>query len=199
MGVRDEFHAIIQTAVAHYVDQLVQMVGKITECQGITLTFASSVDLQFHAEVPAAFPIKYRLRLVIVVANAAILLAAAVAGIAPGAVVIIGLVVGIVIYDHSAAVLTSDAMPVIATLTQGSVTVTGIVILPNSFPAPLTAYCFRLQTDSAKQCIIKFRQLRCRVQLAAHTASSHFFFQDNNLHNKISAWGCTSSMRFLLG
>ena len=113
---------------------------------------------------------------------------AGVASIAPGLVIIVGLIVGIVLMDHSSAILAGGVIPIITALTQGRVVVTGIIVCPKPLSAPLTAECFCLQAGSTKQIIIKLCQLQYRMQLAATITSSHFFFQVYYLHNKNSTW-----------
>ena len=133
------------------------MVGNLHNAGSIAVTLAGIIDFQLHAKVPAALPIELRLWLVVVIVDTTVFLATAVAGIAPGLVIIVRFIVGIIGQKHSPTVFAVCVISVVAALTQGRVTVTGIVISPDPFPAPMAADRFCLQAGFAKQCIIKFR------------------------------------------
>ena len=100
---------------------------------------------------------------------------AAVAGIAPGLIIVVTFIVGIILMDHPAAILAGCVMPVIAVLAQRGIIISGIVPHPDPLPTPLTADGLCVQTAFAKIGIIKLRQILHRMQCAAYTAGSHFF------------------------
>ena len=148
--------------------------GPVLLAKGGILLVAGIGILYLTIYTAANAPENWR-RLVVIVMNNTMICPAAMAGITSGLVIIVTFVVGIILMDHPATVLTGGIVSIIAALAQGGITVPGIVVRPDPLTAPLAAGSLSMQTAFAKVGIIKLRQFLYGMQGTTYTAGSYFF------------------------
>ena len=183
-GMADNLKAFIQGAVMLAVGPFLSVVDQTKNLPGIAVVFSGAVNLQLHPEVPTALAKELRFRLVVIVMDFPGAGVVAVAGVAPGVVVII-IVVGVVLVDDPAAVFAGGVEAVKAGLAQVGVFVSGVAVGPDALTAPLAAGGFRVQAGTAQQLAVKLRQGLRRMQAAAGAAGNKIF-QGDYLQNKDS-------------
>ena len=168
-----------------YVNLLMILIGNLRNSLCVIIGFPCAVNLQLHAEVPFAFPVKNRLRLVIVVMDHSVVCVAAVTGVAAGIVVILVDVVGVVLVDRPAAVGAGSIVAVITPPAKRRFAVPLVVVIPYPCSAPFADHGLCTQTFGTKQHIPKLHQFRYRMLYAADIADS-CPFQCCYLQNKDS-------------
>ena len=184
-GMADNLEPLIQGAVVLAVGPFLSVVDQLENLTGVAVVFSGTVNLQLHPEVPAALTEELRFRLVVIVMDFPGAGVVTVAGVAPGLIVIVIIVVGIILKDDPAAVFAGGVVAVKAGLAQVGILVAGIAVGPDALTAPLATGGFRVQAGTAQQGTIKFRQGFRRMQAAAGTAGNKIF-QGDYLQNKDS-------------
>ena len=167
------------------VGPFLSVVDQPENLPGVAVVLSGAVNLQLHPEVPAALAEELRFRLIVVVVDFPGTGVAAVAGVAPGLIVIVIIVVGIILEDDPAAVFTGCVVAVKAGLAQMSIFVSSVAVGPDALTAPLATGGFRVQAGTAQQGTVKLRQDFRRMQAAAGTAGNKIF-QGDYLQNKDS-------------
>ena len=167
------------------VGPFLSVVDQPKNLPGVTVVLSGTVNLQFHPEVPAALAEELRFRLIVIVMDFPGAGVAAVAGVAPGFIVIVVIVIGIILKDDPATVFAGGVVAIKAGLAQMGILVAGIAVGPDALTAPLAAGGFRVQAGTAQQGTVKFRQDFRRMQAAAGTAGNKIF-QGDYLQNKDS-------------
>ena len=184
-GMADNLEALIQRAVVFTVGPLLSVVDQLENLTGVAVVFAGTVNFQFHPKVPAALAKELRFRLVVIVVDFPDAGVVAVAGVAPGFIVIAIIVVGIILKDDPATVFTGGVVAIKAGLAQVGIFVAGVAVGPDALTAPLAAGGFRVQAGTAQQLAVKLRQSFRRMQTAAGAAGNKIF-QGDYLQNKDS-------------
>ena len=181
----DNLKALIQGTVVLAVGPFLSVVHQLENLTGVAIVLSGTVDLQLYPKVPAALAEELRFRLVVIVVNFPGAGVVAVAGVAPGFIVIVVIVVGIILKDDPAAVFAGGVVAVKAGLAQVSIFVAGAAVGPDPLTAPLAAGGFRVKAGTAQQGTVKLRQGFRRMQRAADAAGNKIF-QGDYLQNKDS-------------
>ena len=184
-GVTDDLKALIQGTVVLAVGPFLAIVHQPENLTGVAVVLSGAVNLQLHPEVPAALTEELRFRLVVIVVDFPGAGVVTVAGVAPGLIVIVVIVVGIILKDDPAAVFAGGVVAVKAALAQVGILVAGAAVRPDALTAPLAAGGFRVKAETAQQGTVKLRQGFRRMQTAAGTAGNKIF-QGDYLQNKDS-------------
>ena len=167
------------------VGPFLSVVHQLENLTGVAVVLSGAVNLQLYPEVPAALAEELRFRLIVIVMDFPGAGVAAVAGVAPGFIVIVIIVVGIILKDDPATVFAGGVVAVKAGLAQVGIFVAGIAVGPDTLTAPLAAGGFCVQAGTAQQLAVKLRQSFRRMQTAAGTTGNKIF-QGDYLQNKDS-------------
>ena len=127
-GMADNLKALIQRAVVLAIGPFLSVVDQPENLPGVAVVFAGTVNLQFHPEVPAALAEELRFRLVVIIVDFSGAGVVAVAGVAPGFIVIVVIVVGIILKDDPTAVFAGGVVAVKAGLAQVGILVAGVAV-----------------------------------------------------------------------
>lgn len=184
-GVADDLKALIQGAVMLAIGPFLSVVDQPKNLPGVAIVLSGTIDLQLHPKVSAALTEEFRFRLVVIVMDFPGASVVTVAGVAPGLIVIVIIVVGIILKDDPAAVFAGGVVAVKAGLAQMGILVAGAAVGPDALTAPLTAGGFRVQAGIAQLSTVKLRQDFRRMQAAAGTTGNKIF-QWDYLQNKDS-------------
>ena len=157
-GVTDDLEALIQRAVVLAVGPFLSVVYQPENLPGVAVVFPGTVNLQFYSKVPAALAEELRFRLVVIVVDFPGAGVVAMASVAPGLIVIVIIVVGIILKDDPAAVFAGGVVAVKAGLAQVGIFVSSVAVGPDALTAPLAAGGFCVQAGTAQQGTVKLRQ-----------------------------------------
>ena len=69
-----QFQPVVEGAVVLDVGEVSVLVGDIQKRKGVRCTFTRTVNFQFHAEEPGAFPVENGFRLIVIVMDALVLI-----------------------------------------------------------------------------------------------------------------------------
>ena len=127
-GVADDLEALVQGAVVLAVGPFLSVVDQPKNLPGVAVVLSGAVDLQLHPEVPAALAEELRFRLIVIVVDFPGAGVAAVAGVAPGLIVIVVIVIGVILKDDPAAVFAGGVVAVKAGLAQVGIFVAGVAV-----------------------------------------------------------------------
>ena len=129
--------------------------NQIIDGIGIVAVLTGFVDLQLHAEVARTFAAEERIRFVVVIVDAAVIVTL-VAGEAVGLITVAAGVERIVLTDQGTAVGAGSVMVVIAVSAEGRVVCTKIVVPPNAITAPGTGDGELVQTLRTEQFVVEW-------------------------------------------
>ena len=127
-GVADNLEALVQGAVVLAVGPFLFVVNQLENLTGVAVVFSGTIDFQFHPKVPAALTEELRFRLIVIVVDFPGAGVVAVAGVAPGLIVIVIIVVGVILKDDAAAVFTGGVIAVKAGLAQVGIFVSSVAV-----------------------------------------------------------------------
>lgn len=157
-GVCHDLKTIIQASVMLTVNVLAFVVGECQQFAGIFRILSTVIDLQLYAEVAGTRTIENRLRLEIVVMDLCVLILG-IAAMAVWRIIIVSLITGIILMDHTPAASAGEIVIVIAPLTQGSCAISGILFPPETISAVSANYSSIAQTFRTEELFIKRSQL----------------------------------------
>ena len=126
--VADDLKALIQGTVMLAVGPFLSVVDQPKNLTGVAVVLSGTVDLQLHPEVPAALTEELRFRLVVIVVDFPGTGVVTVAGVAPGLIVIVVIVVGVILKNDPAAVFTGGVVAIKAGLAQVGIFVAGVAV-----------------------------------------------------------------------
>ena len=132
------------------VGPFLSVVDQPKNLPGVAVVLSGTVNLQFHPKVPAALAEELRFRLIVIVMDFPGAGVVAVAGVAPGLIVIVIIVVGIILKDDPAAVFAGGVVAVKTGLAQVGIFVAGVAVRPDALTATLAAGGFRVQAGAAQ-------------------------------------------------
>ena len=181
-GMADDLEALVQRAVVLAIGPFLSVVYQLENLPCVAIVFSGTVDFQLHPKVPASLAEELRFRLVVIIVDFSGAGVVAVAGVAPGLVIIVIVVIGIILKDDPAAVFTGGVVAIKAGLAQVGVFVAGVAVGPDTLTAPLAAGGFCVQAGTAQQGTVKFRQGLRRMQAAAGTTGNKIFQGDYLQH-----------------
>ena len=127
-GVSHNLKPLLQRAVVLAVGPFLSVVDQPKNLPGIAVVFSGAVNLQLHPEVPAALTEELRFRLVVIVVYLSGAGVVAVAGVAPGPIVLVILVVGVILKDDAAAVFSGGVVGIKTGLAPMGIFVAGAAI-----------------------------------------------------------------------
>ena len=127
-GVADNLKTLIQRAVVLAVGPFLSVVDQLENLSGVAVVLSGAVDLQLHPKVPAALAEELRFRLIVIVVDFPAAGVVTVAGVAPGLIVIVIIVVSIILKDDPATVFAGGVVAVKAGLAQVGIFVAGVAI-----------------------------------------------------------------------
>ena len=149
-GVADNLKTLIQRAVVFTVGPFLSVVNQLENLTGVAVVFSGAVDLQLYPKVPAALAKELRFRLVVIVVDFPGAGVVAVAGVAPGLIVIVVIVIGVILKNDPAAVFAGGVVAVKAGLAQIGILVASVAVGPDTLTAPLAAGGFCVQARTAQ-------------------------------------------------
>ncbi|SCI59309.1 Uncharacterised protein [uncultured Blautia sp.] len=181
--VRDDLKSFFQGAVMLAVDPFLFLIGDPQELFGVGAILPGAIDFQFHAKEPGAVSIENRLRLVAVVLNSPVAGGPGIAGMTERLflVRVIPVIVGFVVAKQLPAADAVGVIAAIATLAERRVTVPGIVIGPDPFPADMTGHGLLCKTVGAKELPVELFLLGDGIFASADRADIGFLFHHSFL------------------
>ena len=126
-------------------------IGDIQQQPGIRTELPRLVNLQLHPKEAGAFPVKNRLRFIVVILDVVAFDFMDIAVFAQGILLVLIGVSGVLFPDDSAAALTGGVIAVIAPLAERGTAAPGIVFVPDPFPAHMADNGFLFQTGRTKR------------------------------------------------